>query len=169
MLFRHQFQSVLGTTGTRLYGGYYLGKAPIWHLFDMGGLDSGKNTGFLSNFNLTTYLGFATMTAGKYYNDKFAGYFFSHRIPWYFKSFGKNTSSFDIVYKGIIGDMKHPEYHQFDEFSPLDHLYQEVGLEYNNFLSTRFNLGLFYRVGHYMTSEFKDNFAIQLKYNLLEF
>ena len=169
VLFRHQFQSVLGTTGTRLYGGYYLGKAPIWHLFDMGGLDSGKNTGFLSNFNLTTYLGFATMTAGKYYNDKFAGYFFSHRIPWYFKSFGKNTSSFDIVYKGIIGDMKHPEYHQFDEFSPLDHLYQEVGLEYNNFLSTRFNLGLFYRVGHYMTSEFKDNFAIQLKYNLLEF
>ena len=169
MLFRHQFQSVLGTTGTRLYGGYYLGKAPIWHLFDMGGLDSGKNTGFLSNFNLTTYLGFATMTAGKYYNDKFAGYFFSHRIPWYFKSFGKNTSSFDIVYKGIIGDTKHPEYHQFDEFSPLDHLYQEVGLEYNNFLSTRFNLGLFYRVGHYMTSEFKDNFAIQLKYNLLEF
>lgn len=33
MLFRRQFQSVLGATGTRLYGGYYHGKAPIWHLW----------------------------------------------------------------------------------------------------------------------------------------
>lgn len=169
LLFRHQFQNALGTTGTRIYGGYYLGKAPIWHLFDMGGLDSSKNTGILSNFNLTTYLGFATMTAGKYFNDKFVGYSFSHRIPWYFKSFGKNTSSFDVIYKGIIGNMKRPEYHQFENFSPLDHLYQEVGFEYNNFLSSSFNLGLFYRVGYYMTNNFKDNFAIQLKFKILDF
>ena len=108
------------------------------------------------------------MTSGRYFNDKFAGYFITHRIPWYFKSFGKNTSSFDFVYKGIVGDMKNPEYHQFD-FSPLDHLYQEVGLEYNNFLSSRFNLGFFYRVGHYATNNFKDNFAVQLKFKFLEF
>ena len=168
ILYTHQFRTILGTTGTRVYGGYYFGKAPVWHAFEMGGLDSNKNTGVLSNFNLTTYLGFATMTSGRYFNDKFAGYFITHRIPWYFKSFGKNTSSFDFVYKGIVGDMKNPEYHQFD-FSPLDHLYQEVGLEYNNFLSSRFNLGFFYRVGHYATNNFKDNFAVQLKFKFLEF
>ncbi len=168
VLYTHQFRTVLGVTGTRAYGGYYLGKAPIWHLFEMGGLDSSREGGILSNFNFTTYLGFATMTSGRYFNDKFAGYFITHRIPWYFKSFGKNTSSFDFIYKGVIGDMKNPEYHQFD-FSPLNHLYQEVGLEYNNFLSSRFNLGLFYRVGYYSTSNFKDNFAIQLKLKLLEF
>ena len=168
ILYTHQFRTILGTTGTRVYGGYYFGKAPIWHTFEMGGLDSTKNTGVLSNFNLTTYLGFATMTSGKYFNDKFGGYFLTHRIPWYFKSFGKNTSSFDFVYKGIIGDMKNPEYHQFD-FSPLNHLYQEVGLEYNNFLSSRFNLGFFYRVGYYATNNFKDNFAVQLKFKFLEF
>ncbi|WP_333851831.1 DUF5686 family protein [Epilithonimonas sp.] len=168
VLYTHQFRTILGNIGTRVYGGYYLGKAPIWHAFEMGGLDSNKNTGVLSNFNFTTYLGFATMTAGKYFNDKFAGYFITHRIPWYFKSFGKNTSSFDFIYKGVIGNMKNPEYHQFD-FSPLDHLYQEVGLEYNNFLSSRFNLGFFYRVGHYANNNFKDNFAVQLKLKLLEF
>lgn len=168
VLYTHQFRTILGNTGTRVYGGYYLGEAPIWHAFEMGGLDSNKNTGILSNFNFTTYLGFATMTAGKYFNDKFAGYFITHRIPWYFKSFGKNTSSFDFIYKGVIGNMKNPEYHQF-EFSPLDHLYQEVGLEYNNFLSSRFNLGFFYRVGHYANNNFKDNFAVQLKLKLLEF
>ena len=108
------------------------------------------------------------MTSGKYFNDKFAGYYFTHRIPWYFKSIGKNTSSFDIVYKGIIGNMKNPEYHQFD-YSPLNHLYQEIGLENNNFLSTKFNLGLFYRVGYYNTSKFADNFAIQLKLKVLGF
>ncbi|SDF15431.1 hypothetical protein [Epilithonimonas hungarica] len=169
VLYTHQFRTSLGLTQTRAFGGYYLGKAPIWHLFEMGGLDGNSSTGILSNFSLTSYLGFATMTAGKYFNDKFAGYYITHRIPWYFKSFGKSTSSFDFIYRGVIGDMKHPEYHQIENFSPLNHLYQEVGFEYNNFLSSRFNLGLFYRVGYYATSNFKDNFGVQLKLKLLEF
>ncbi len=169
VLYTHQFRTSLGMTQTRAFGGYYLGKAPIWHMFEMGGLDGNSSTGILSNFSLTSYLGFATMTAGKYFNDKFAGYYITHRIPWYFKSFGKSTSSFDFIYRGVIGDMKHPEYHQIENFSPLNHLYQEIGFEYNNFLSSRFNLGLFYRVGYYATSNFKDNFGVQLKLKLLEF
>ncbi|MGV4413508.1 DUF5686 family protein [Chryseobacterium sp. T1] len=168
VLFLHQFRSKLGVTGARLYGGLMTGNAPVWHQFTMGGLDSSKENSLFSRFNLTTYLGFATMEAGQYFNDKFVGYYFTHRIPWYFKSFGKNTSSFDFVYKGTIGDMKNTAQHQFD-FKKLDHLYQEVGLEYNNFLSTGFNLGLFYRVGHYATGKVSDNFAIQLKLKVLGF
>ncbi|WP_379964713.1 hypothetical protein [Epilithonimonas sp. UC225_85] len=168
-LLTHQFRTAWGTTLARAYGGYYVGKAPMWHLFEMGGLDANSGTGILSNFSLTSYLGFATMTSGKYFNDKFAGYYVSHQIPWYFKSFGKNTSSFNIIYRGIAGDLKNPEYHVVENFSPLDHLYQEVGFEYNNFLSSRFNLAFFYRVGYYNTSNFKDNFGVQLKLKLLEF
>ncbi|WP_417430509.1 DUF5686 family protein [Halpernia sp.] len=167
-LYIDTFKSSLGETGVRLFGGISTGNAPIWHQFQMNGLAPHEITGLLSNFNLTTYLGFATMEAGKYYNDKFFGYYFTHRIPWYFKSFGKNISSFDVVYKGAIGNMKNPEYHQFD-FKPLNHLYQEVGLEWNNFLSSQFNLGIFYRVGYYKTSVFKENFAIQLKLKALGF
>ena len=168
-LITHQFRSSWGTTLARVYGGYYVGKAPIWHTFEMGGLDASSATGILSNFSLTSYLGFATMTSGKYFNDKFAGYYVSHRIPWYFKSFGKNTSSFNVIYRGIVGDLKNPEYHSVENFSPLNHLYQEIGFEYNNFLSSRFNLGFFYRVGYYAASSFKDNFGVQLKFKLLEF
>lgn len=168
LLYTHQFRTKLGVTGTRLYGGLLLGDAPIWHQFLMGGLDASKDSGLLAHFNLTTYMGFATMPAGEYFNDKFMGYYVTHRIPWYFKSFGKNTSSFDFVYKGTIGDMKNMNHHQMD-FQKLDHLYQEVGLEYNNFLSTSFNLGLFYRVGHYATGKFGEDFAIQLKLKLLGF
>ena len=164
-LFVHNFKTRLGTTGVRLYGGLVLGEAPIWKHFTMNGLASPKRD---VNFNLTSYLGFATLEGGKFYNDKFVAYYFTHQLPWYFKSIGQNVSSFDLVLRGTIGDMKHPEYHQF-RFRKLDHLYQEVGVEWNNFLSTYFNLGLFYRVGYYTTKNFKQNFAVQFKFKLLQF
>ena len=164
-LFVHNFKTMLGTTGFRLYGGMVIGDAPIWKNFTMNGLASPRRD---FNFNLTSFLGFATLEGGKYYNDRFVAYYFTHKLPVYFKSFGQNISSFDFVLRGTIGNMKHPEYHQF-KFKPLDHLYQEVGLEWNNFLSTYFNLGLFYRVGYYTTPNFKQNFAVQFKLKLLEF
>ncbi len=164
-LINHQFRTKLGVTGTRIYAGITLGNTPIWHQFEMNGLGSSYDK---VNFNLTSYLGFATMLSGKYYNDKFVGTYLTHRIPWYFKTFGKNLSSLDVVYRGIIGNMQNTENHQY-QFQKLDHLYQEVGVEWNNFLSTQFNLGFFYRVGYYATPAFKDNFAIQFKFNFLGF
>ncbi len=164
-LFVHNFKTVFGTTGFRLYGGMVFGGAPIWKNFTMNGLASPRRD---FNFNLTSFLGFATLEGGKYYNDRFVAYYFTHKLPWYFKSFGQNISSFDFVLRGTIGDMEKAEYHQF-RFRPLNHLYQEVGLEWNNFLSTYFNLGLFYRVGYYTTPNFKQNFAVQFKLKLLEF
>lgn len=164
-LFTQNFKTKLGVTGIRAYGGLIVGDAPIWKNFTMNGLANSQNG---LNFNLTSYLGFATMEGGKYYNDKFLGTYITHRLPWYFKSFGKNISSFDFIYRAVIGDMKNPEFHQF-EFKKLDHLYNEVGLEWNNFLSSQFNLGFFYRVGHYNTASFKDNFAVQFKLKLLGF
>lgn len=164
-LFAHNFRTRLGTTGVRLYGGLVFGEAPIWKHFTMNGLASPSRD---INFNLTSYLGFATLEGGKYYNDKFIAYYFTHKLPWYFKSVGQNVSSFDFVLRGTIGDMQHPEYHDF-RFRKLDDLYQEVGLEWNNFLSSYFNLGFFYRVGYYTTYNFKQNFAVQFKLKLLEF
>ena len=165
ILAQHNFKTKLGVTGVRLYSGLITGDAPIWHHFAMNGLGNDKGT---INFNLTSYLGFATMESGKYYNDKFFGYYFTHRIPFYFRTFGKQTSSFDLIYKGITGDMKDMKFHDF-QFQKLDHLYQEIGLESNNFLGTPFNLGFFYRVGYYNTPIFKENFAVQLKLRFLGF
>jgi hypothetical protein len=73
-----------------------------------------------------------------------------------------------MVYRGITGDMKNTAIHDF-EFEKLNNFYQEIGLEANNFLGSPFNLGFFYRVGHYATPAFKENFAIQLKLNFLGF
>ena len=164
-LAQHRFRTKIGVTGFRVYAGLTVGDVPIWHQFVSNGLGDGKDA---LNFNLTSYLGFATMKGGAYYNDKFVGYYFTHRIPWYFRTIGKTVSSFDLVYKGEIGNMRNPQHHQF-QFSTLDKLYQEVGLEYNNFLGTSFNLGFFYRVGQYATNRFGENFAIQLKLKFLGF
>ncbi|MDO5616713.1 MAG: hypothetical protein Q4G16_11015 [Cruoricaptor ignavus] len=165
VFYTHQFKTKLGVTGTRVYAGLLSGGAPIWNYFQMNGLGAGKNQ---MNFNLTSYLGFATMEAGKYYSDRFSGYYITHRIPWYFKSFGQNVSSFDVVYRGIIGDIKNLDVHNF-QFQKMDRLYQEAGLEWNNFLSSRFNLGFFYRIGYYQTTKFNENFAVQFKFKFLGF
>ena len=164
-LAQHSFKTKMGVTGVRVYTAITTGYAPIWHQYAINGLGNGDDT---VKFNLTSYLGFATMEGGKYFTDKFAGYYLTHRIPFYFSTFGKQISSFDMVYKGIIGDMKNPELHQFD-FQKLNHFYQEIGLEANNFLGSPFNLGFFYRVGYYSTPNFKENFAVQLKLNFLGF
>ena len=164
ILFNHQFTTKFGQTGIRIYGGKLFGNAPIWHNFTMNGLSGGNGL----NLNLASYLGFATMKGGKYYNDEFAGQYLSHSIPWKFRTIGKGYSNFNVLYRSIIGNMKDPQFHDL-EFQKLDHLYQEVGVEVENFLSTRFNLGFFYRVGHYRTEKFSDNFAIQFKLKLLGF
>ncbi|RQP08106.1 MAG: hypothetical protein EAS48_10610 [Chryseobacterium sp.] len=167
-LAHHRFTTPAGITGIRLYGGLQTGSAPIWKAFEAGGLRPEGRDGFFSHFNLTSYLGFTTMESGKYYKDRFAAYYLTQTLPWHFKSFGRNISSFSFVYKGIIGDFKNKADHDF-KFEPVDKLYQEIGLEWNNFLSSRFNLGFFYRVGHYNTGNFKDNFAVQLKLKFLGF
>ena len=164
-LVQHTFKTKIGVTGVRVYTGLVTGEAPIWHQYAINGLGNGQNS---LNFNLTSYLGFATMEGGKYYNDKFVGYYLTHRVPFYFSTFGKKISSFDMVYRGITGDMKNTAIHDF-EFEKLNHFYQEIGLEANNFLGSPFNLGFFYRVGYYATPTFKENFAIQLKLNFLGF
>lgn len=165
VLAQHVFTTKAGVTEVRAYAGMVTGDVPIWHHFAMNGHGKGGDG---LNLNLTSFLGFATMESGRYYNDKFVGYYLTHRLPLYFRTFGKNISSFDVVYRGIIGNMDDPSQHNFD-FEKLDRLYQEVGLETNHILGTPFNLGFFYRVGHYATPTFKQNFAIQLKLNILGF
>ncbi len=164
-LFLQKIKSRIGVTRLRLFGGILLNDAPIWYHFMMNGLSSPKQN---INFNLTTYLGFATMEAGKYYNDKFVDLYLTHRIPWYFRTIGSTISSIDVVYNGSIGNMTTPELHQF-KFKKLDRLYNEIGVEWNNFMSSPFNLGFFYRVGYYNSPKFIDNFAIQLKLKILGF
>lgn len=167
-LFSYQIPSPAGLTNLKLWGGITGGSSPIWHQFEMSGLSPGNVKGLFSHLYLTSYLGFATMPAGRYYSDKFMGFYAEQQLPFKFRTFGKAESSFSLLYRGTIGDMKHPEYHEF-QFEKLNHLYQEAGLQWNNFLSLPVDVGAFYRVGYYKTDQFKENFGLQFKLNALGF
>lgn len=167
LLFIHLAKTDIGVTKIRLYGGYLQGDVPIYNAFEMGGLKNNSSK-LRAQISLSTYLGFATMESGKYFNDRFVAYYLSHRLPFNFTALKKGISNIDLVYKGEIGDFKNTDIHHFD-FQKLNHLYQEIGFEYNNFLNTKLNLGFFYRVGYYHQPKFMDNFAIQFKFRLLGF
>lgn len=165
LLYTQVFKNPLGETGIRAWGGVILGDAPIWHHYSMNGLSAGGDG---MNFNFLSYLGFATMRGGYFYADKFFGTFIQHTLPWHFKSFGQQTSSIALLHRGEIGNLKNLQDHK-GEFGTIDHYYQEVGLQWNNFLSSWFNLAVFYKVGYYSAPEWKNNLGIQLKFRIFGF
>ena len=110
------------------------------------------------------------MGSTRFYNDKFVGWYLVHTLPFHFRTIklGRNPEGINVLHKGIIGDFKNPEYHKMS-FEKLNHLYQEAGVEWNNFLGTSFNLGVFYRIGYYQTDNFYDNVGFQIRWNLFQF
>ncbi|WP_083206678.1 DUF5686 family protein [Chryseobacterium sp. CBo1] len=162
----HQFRSKLGYTNIKLFGGLSSGTAPIWKNFEIAGHRDGSPDKWYQNINTPSNLGFTTMPAGTFYADKFVGFKISQYLPFRFKTFGSRYSNLEVEYQSAIGDFKNRSDHQFD-FQVLDHYYQEVGIIWNRFLGRNFGVGFSYRLGHYQTSEFKDNFGIKLRFNVL--
>lgn len=157
----HQFRSKLGYTNIKLYGGISSGTAPIWKNYEIAGQSSADGNWY-NNISTPTNLGFVTMPAGTFYTDKFLAFQVAQSLPFRFKTIGKRYSSISLEYKSAIGDFKNPENHHFN-FQVMDHLYQEAGFMWNNFLGRSFGVGLSYRLGYYQTPHFKDNFGLQLR------
>ncbi|MPS65998.1 DUF5686 family protein [Chryseobacterium sp.] len=162
----HQFRSKLGYTNIKLFGGISSGNAPIWKNFEIAGQNDANVDHWYSNISTPSNLGFATMPSGTFFADKFAAFKISQSLPFRFRTIGARYSSIELEYQAAIGNLKDRENHQF-QFQVLDHYYQEVGLMWNRFLGRSFGVGFSYRLGYYQTSQFKDNFGIKIKFNLL--
>lgn len=166
LLLIHQFRSKLGYTNVKLFGGISSGTAPIWKNFEIAGQTDNNADKWSSKISTPTNLGFATMPAGTFFTDKFVAFHVSQYLPFRFKTFGDRYSNIEIEYQSAIGDFKNRGDHQFN-FQVLDHYYQEVGLIWNRFLGRSFGVGFSYRLGYYQTSQFKDNFGVQFRLNVL--
>lgn len=164
-LFIHQFRSKLGFTNIKVYGGISSGTAPIWKNFEIAG-QSSNDGNWYNNISTPTNLGFVTMPAGTFYTDKFAAFQISQWLPFRFKTLGTRYSTISVEYKSAIGDFKNPQNHYFN-FQVLNHYYQEAGVMWNNFLGRSFGVGFSYRLGHYQTPDFKDNFGLQFRISVL--
>jgi hypothetical protein len=162
----HQFRSKLGFTNIKLFGGISSGTAPIWKNFEIAGQRDQNSDNWSSAINTPTNLGFATMPSGTFFADKFVGFKVSQYLPLRFKTFGSKYSNIELEYQSAIGGFKNNADHQF-EFQVLDHYYQEVGFIWNRFLGRNFGVGFSYRLGYYQTSQFKDNFGIKFRLNIL--
>jgi len=159
----HQFRSKIGVTNLKFFGGISSGTAPIWKNFELAGQTDISTEKLRGRINTPSNLGFVTMPSGTFYADKFVAFQVSQLLPFKFRTLGKNLSSLQIEYQSAVGNFKNPENHQFN-FQVLNHNYQEVGLVWNRFLGTGLGLGFSYRLGYYQTSEFKDNFGLQLRF-----
>lgn len=166
-LIMHQFRTKLGSTNIKLFGGISSGTAPIWKNFEIAGQNDRNPDKWYSNISTPSNLGFTTMPSGTFFADKFVAFQFSQDLPFRFKTLGSRYSNIELEYQSAIGDFKNSTDHQFD-FRVLDHYYQEVGIIWNRFLGRNFGVGFSYRLGHYRTSEFKENFGIKLKFNFLD-
>ncbi|WP_312345695.1 DUF5686 family protein [Chryseobacterium binzhouense] len=162
----HQFRTKLGYTNLKLFGGISSGTAPIWKNFEIAGQTERGLDHWYSSISTPSNLGFATMPSGTFFADKFVAFKVSQYLPFRFRTLGKRYSNIELEYQAAIGDFKNRGDHQFD-FIPLDHYYQEVGLIWNRFLGRNFGVGFSYRLGHYQTSEFKENFGVKLRFNVL--
>jgi hypothetical protein len=162
----HQFRSKLGFTNIKLFGGISSGTAPIWKNFEIAGQRDQNSDNWSSAINTPTNLGFATMPSGTFFADKFVGFKVSQYLPFRFKTFGSKYSNIELEYQSAIGGFKNNADHQF-QFQVLDHYYQEVGFIWNRFLGRNFGVGFSYRLGYYQTSQFKDNFGIKFRLNIL--
>lgn len=166
LLLIHQFRSKLGYTNVKFFGGISSGTAPIWKNFEIAGQTDNNADKWSSKISTPTNLGFATMPAGTFFTDKFVAFHVSQYLPFRFKTFGERYSNIEIEYQSAIGDFKNRGDHHFN-FQVLDHYYQEVGLIWNRFLGRSFGVGFSYRLGYYQTSQFKDNFGVQFRLNVL--
>ena len=160
----HQFRNKMGITNIKLFGGFSNGTAPIWKNFEITG-QTNTNGNLRSKINTPSMLGFVTMPSGVFYTDRFVALQVSQLLPFQFKFGGKRTSSIQIEYQAAIGNHSNPSDHKFN-FQVLNRPYQEIGFVWNRFLGTSLGVGASYRLGHYQTSEFKDNIGIQLKFGL---
>ena len=153
-------KSPMGKTNWTMLGGYVLGDAPIFSLFEGLG-SSNRNMNQITTFGLGSYRFFETMEPTTYFSDRYAALFIKHYLP-LVKLGSKTELKFSIIYKALIGDLTNANDHNINLESPHK-LYQETGMEWDNIVpKLPIGLGFYYRFGAYNRGDFSDNFATRL-------
>lgn len=161
---RHRFRTKLGTTIATLYGGISSHTAPLWKNFEIAGNTSATKHDFWSQINLESALTHYTMPAGTFYAEHFAGIQLRHTLPFTFKM-GSRFSRITLGYNAVWGDFKYKHLHTLP-FNTPKYIYQEAGVTWRNFMGTRYDIGLYHRLGHYTSKMFTDNIGVAIGFGL---
>ncbi|MDO5510769.1 MAG: DUF5686 family protein, partial [Weeksellaceae bacterium] len=147
--------------------GKMFGDAPIWEYFDGGG-NSRPAESIIGRARFGGSNTFETMTAGEFISDTFLygqvrqGLF---NVPF----FGNRKWPLSAIYKIGYGTMNDKHLHQTFDYTTLDNIYQEAGLELNGILLGMLGVGTYYRMGNYNYGTFAQDFSIKVLFNLQGF
>ncbi len=139
------------------------GDVPLTHLYHAYPNAPTKET-VLQRFSVAGRRTFETMFFGEFFSDRLATLQVKHSIkPIRIANWLKPELVFITRY--AIGDIENPENHQGVEFTSLQRLYQESGLEINK-LFAGFGLSFAYRYGGYHLPRFEDNISFKFTFYL---
>ncbi len=139
------------------------GDVPLTHLYHAYPNAPTKETVF-QRFSVAGRRTFETMFFGEFFSDRLATLQIKHRIePVKITSWFKPEVVFITRY--AIGGVSNIENHQGVNFTSLEDLYQESGLEINK-LFAGFGLSFAYRYGAYHLPKFDDNLSFKFTFYL---
>lgn len=154
-----KYRSFLGQTDLHLHTGVVFGDTPIMNLYEgMGNAKKGDK--IFKHFGVAGLNNFETMRPGEFYSDRYFMFNVSHKFAG-IRLFKKEIFP-DFIYRGLIGDMRNIDDHQFVSFNTPNQYYQEAGLEFNQLLFGAFGIGTYYRFGAYSHDTFDQNFFLKL-------
>lgn len=140
------------------------GDAPIWEYFDGGG-NARPAESIVGRARFGGSNTFETMTAGEFISDTFL-YGQVRQTLLNIPFFGGRKWPLSGVYKIGYGTMDDKFLHQTFDYTTLDNLYQEAGLEINGILLGILGVGAYYRIGNYNYGTFARDFSVKVLFNL---
>lgn len=143
--------------------GLAFGDIPLTQLYAIAPNNLNKDA-ILKRITFAGKNSFETM----YYNEFFSDKYVSMQVKHTFNRVNigyKLNPEFTVVTRMAFGTIENPQNHLGLPFSSLEKGFFESGIECNK-LFKGFGLVAFYRYGNYQLSNFDDNIAIKVSYNL---
>lgn len=160
------YRTFLGQTDFQFRTGISFGDTPIMNLYE--GMGNSRNREkILERFGVAGINTFETMVPGEFYSDRFLMVNVSHKFAGFMLM--KREVFPEFIYRGLIGDIHHPEDHHFIDFKTPNKYYQEGGLELNQLIYGLVGIGAYYRFGAYAYDNFDQNFFVKATLKLTFF
>lgn len=161
----HQIKKLYGaTTSFLLQGGIVFGDAPITHLYNATPNYTFKNP-WAKRITFAGKNSFETMGYNEFISDKYVMLQVKHKFYKHLKITKGFAPQITLISRAAVGTIKNPIRHAGISFKNMEKGYFESGFEMNE-LFKGFGLSTLYRYGAYQNTEWSDNLAVKLTFNL---
>ncbi len=154
------FIKMVGTSHTKVVGGYASGEVPYFNLYNGHG-------GFGDKFSIYSDNSFSTMRLGEFYADRFVSLYYRHNFGSLLFKGEKFKPQISVLNNMAWGWLKNKQKHKNIDLNSYDKGYYEAGLLIDNIINLNFfsyGMGVFYRYGPYSLENESNNFAYKFSF-----